>query len=218
MEWDTPPGRALEARRQAANYSFLESFDSAGEAALVEPFAVLFAYASGAGGNHLALMEGLLRLETCAATLDAAIPMLWQRSASTALTVAVDTDKQRLDRLFGLDGRAGLLGLLKTYRKTAASELPAMSSVEQAAFLETLLAFADGLLDAGWWSSRMAVLPLYLQALGLVVLVQGWIGGLPGPREEAAIARHQTFLIAEARSLPAEAADILLAAATALRG
>lgn len=217
MEWYTPPDSALVARRQAVNYRLLEVPDSTGETALVAPYADHFAYNSGMGGNCAALIEGLLRLETCAAALDAAIPALWQRLGQTALTVAEDRGMQRVDRLFGLDGHAGMLGALKTHRRAAASDLPTMTGVQQVAFLAALLGLADDLLDADLWSPRGEALPLYLQALGLVILVQGWLGGPPDAREQAAIARHRAFLADKAKASAPSTARVLQDAAQALR-
>lgn len=231
MVWDTVPGRAPAVHGGVANYRSSEaSLSSRGDsgavdpATLVEPYAAFFAYRAGVGGNVAALIEGLLRLATCSAPLDAAIPVAWQDLARTGLTVAEDEDKQRMDCLFGLDGKAGLLGRLKRYRRIAADELPSMSSVQQAEFLDGLFALADGLLPGGGdvhvWSARSAALalPLYLQALGLIVLVQGWIGGLPGATEQAAMARHRAFITSDAIACAGDTASVLRAAAQALRG
>lgn len=215
MVWHILPDRALHAPEWDVNYRLPEA-SSAPRAglpdelgALVEPYADLFAYALNTGGDKAALIEGLLRLETAGAAFEARIAPLWRDLAQNGLTVAEDENKQRADRLFGLDGKAGLLGELKRNRQIAAQELPAVSSAEQREFLHLLVAFAGRLLPghAGvdLWSWRKArgeversaalALPLYLQALGLIVLVQGWIGGHPGLAVQAAICRHRAFLL-----------------------
>lgn len=231
MVWHTLPRRDFDVPVWDANYRLANVGDPSGKegkavdlVALIEPYSAFFAYGIGAGGNAAMLIERLLRLETCCAALDAVVAPLWQDLARRPLTVAEDADKQRMDRLFGLDGKAGLLGALKRFRRIAANELPALPSVQQAEFLAALLAFADGLLPArggeGLWPSRGTplVLPLYLQALALIVLVQGWIGGLPGAAEQAILARHRAFLLGDARAFAPDAAAVAEAAAEALRG
>ncbi|WP_421839528.1 hypothetical protein [Novosphingobium sp.] len=181
-----------------------EACDSAGAplargfAALVEPYADFFAYSTGAGGNAAALIEGLLRLETMAAAIEARIAPLWHDLARSALTVAEDENKQRADRLFGLDGRAGLLGEVRRLQRLAAQELPHMSEADKAAFLGALIAFVGAFLpgDSGAVEhSGVLALPVYLQALALVVLVRDWIAAPPGLAEQAAISRHRAFLL-----------------------
>ncbi|GEO01221.1 hypothetical protein NSE01_30530 [Novosphingobium sediminis] len=231
MVWHTLPRRDFDVPVWDANYRLANVGDPSGKVgkavdlvALIEPYSAFFAYGIGAGGNAAMLIEGLLRLETCCAALDAAVAPLWQDLARKPLTVAEDADKQRMDRLFGLDGKAGLLGVLRRNRQTAARDLPAMSSVQQAEFLAALLSFADSLLPdgggEGLWPTRGTplALPLYLQALALIVLVQGWIGGQPGAAEQAAVARHRAFLLGGAQAFAPDAATVACAAAEALRG
>lgn len=142
--------------------------------------------------------------------------------AATGLSLAEDADKQRLDRLYGLDSKTGLCGVLRRYRLIAANELPGMSGTEQGALLDRLFVLADALLpdgdDTGHWSACAAAyaLPLYLQALALVVLVQGWVGGRRGASGQMASARHVAFLTGAGRSSAADVADVLEAAAQAL--
>lgn len=194
------------------------AFSPAGLAELIGPYAGLFAYGPGSAGHDAALLEGLTRIESCSAALEAKIAPLWQDLARVPLTVAEDENKQRVDRLFGLDGEAGLLGALKRHRHAAATDLPAMSGAAQADFLAALTAFSVRLLpgsagvDLWAWRSMRTVLggarpvlraaqpaaalalPVYLQTLALIVLLRGWIGGLPGHAEKAAIMRHRAFL------------------------
>lgn len=227
MVWHILPGRAHHAPEWDANYR-LQEISHAPQAglpdnlgALVEPYADFFAYAVPAGGNKAALIEGLLRLETIGAPLDASIAPLWQNLAQNGLTVAEDENKQRADRLFGLDGNAGLLGELKRNRQIAAQELLIVSGAERREFLHLLVAFAGRLLPGSTgvdlWSWQKAsgeversatpALPLYLQALGLIVLVQGWIGGHPGLAVQAAICRHRAFLLGTGSAAGSSPAD-----------
>lgn len=229
MVWYNLPDRAATASGWALNYSFPAEPDSPskadpalGAAALVRPLAEFFAYCPAISGNEAALIEGLLRLHICSARLDAAIPAFWQDIARNGLTVAGDAEKQRLDHLFGLDGQGGLLGLLKRYRRMAERDLPAMPPAEQALFLRALLGLADALLpDAAGtdlWPLRGVphALPLYLQALALIVLVRGCMASHPGRDLQAAIARHHAFLVGAAAERAPEAAEVLAAAAQAL--
>lgn len=126
MVWHTLPRRDFDVPVWDANYRLANVGDPSGKVgkavdlvALIEPYSAFFAYGIGAGGNAAMLIEGLLRLETCCAALDAAVAPLWQDLARKPLTVAEDADKQRMDRLFGLDGKAGLLGVLRRNRQTA---------------------------------------------------------------------------------------------------
>ncbi len=220
MVWHTLPIRAHSAPERDANYRLVEACDSAGArpaqafGALVEPYADFFAYGTGAGGNAAALIEGLLRLEAMAAAIEARIAPLWQDLARSALTVAEDKNKQRVDRLFGLDGRAGLLGEVRRLQRLAAQELPHMSAADKTAFLGALIDCAGAFLpgDSGAVEhSGVLALPVYLQALALVVLVRDWIAAPPGLAEQAAISRHRAFLLGGGS--PAGPADTALAAA-----
>jgi hypothetical protein len=174
----------------------------------------MFDYGVGPSGNAVALIEGLLRIEACSVALEARIAQLWREFGASALTVAEDVNKLRVDRLFGLDGDAGLFGALKRYRRRTAEAMPVMSGALQAEFLAEFVTFSVSLLpvaaeEAGgaganlWaWNgpdgaeepSAALALPVYLQALSLLVLLQGWIGGVPGTAEQAALARHRAFL------------------------
>lgn len=215
MVWHTLPIRAHSVPERDANYRLVEACDSAGArpaqgfAALVGSYADFFAYGTCAGGNAVALIEGLLRLETMAAAIEARIAPLWQDLARRALTVAEDENKQRVDHLFGLDGRAGLLGEIRRFQRLAAQELPLMSDAGRTTFLGALIdfagAFLPGGIDVDLWSWRptggaversgVLALPVYLQALALVVLVRDWIAAPPGLAEQAAISRHRAFLL-----------------------
>lgn len=175
---------------------------------LVGPYADVFAYSGGRAGDAAVLIEGMLRIECCSALIEKRIPAIWALLGSNSAMVAEDANKQRVDRLFGLDGEAGLLGALKQHRRVAANALPTMSGAARAEFLADLIAFADALLPSqeglDLWAWRPALqsvqpsatlaLPVYLQALALVVLVREWIGGLPGSKERAALARQRGFL------------------------
>jgi hypothetical protein len=223
MVWHTEPDCATVVRDRDLNYGLLAKADPARLTAdLVRPYAGIFAYNLVASGNQAVLIEGLLRLETCNAGLYAAIPALWLDMTRNGLSFAEDADKQRLDRLYGLDGKTGLCGALRRYRLTTANELPGMSDREQGALLDRLFALADALLpdgdDTGQWSACAATyaLPLYLQALALIVLVQGWSGGRPAAGGGTASARHVAFLTGAARSSAADVADVLDAAGQAL--
>ncbi len=230
MVWHTLPRQPAAVHRWPVNYRLVERGGLAGEAGpahsctdLVGPYADLFAYHPAVAGDEHALIEGLLRLGACSARLDAVIPALWQNLAANGLTMAEDPYKQSLDRLFGLDGRAGLLGALKRYRRIAANDLPKMSPGQQAEFLGALLAFADGLHPGNKgvdiWQSNSAryALPLYLQDLALIVLVQGWIGDIPGTAGQAAKVRQRAFLAGLASDLAPEITAVLQVAAQALR-
>lgn len=220
MVWHTEPDCATVVRDRDLNYGLLAKADPARLTAdLVRPYAGIFAYNLASSGSQAVLIERLLRLETCNAGLDAAILALWQDLARNGLSFAEDAEKQRLDRLYGLDGKTGLCGALRRYRLIAADELPGMSATEQGALLERLFALADALLpdgdDTGQWSACAAAyaLPLYLQALALIVLVQGWSGGRPAAGGGTASARHVAFLTGAARSSAPDVADVLEAAA-----
>lgn len=223
MVWHTEPDCATLVQDRAYNYGLFAKADPARLATdLVRPYAEIFAYNLVSSGNQAVLIEGLLRLETCNAGLDAAIPALWQDMARNGLSFAEDANKQRLDRLYGLDGETGLCGAIRRYRLIAANALPGMSATELDALLDRLFALADALLpdgdDTGQWSACAAAdaLPLYLQALALIVLVQGWVGGRPVAGGQTASARHVAFLTGAARSSAADVADVLKAAAQAL--
>lgn len=251
MIWHTLPRRAPEVLAREANYRSLEHFGVplAGQAldpiaarldSLVGPYLDVFAYGASPSRNDAALIEGLLRIAACNARLEAQIIPLWQRLAAVPLSVAEDENKQRVDRLFGLDGEAGLLGALKRQRRVAAESLPAMSAAEQGEFRTTLIALAGQFLPGGdgvdlwaWRGVRKAregalpvlraaepevvlALPVYLQALALVVLVQRWIGGTPGAAQQAAMRRHHAFLTSGADwSHTVSVADAVSAAAAA---
>ncbi len=215
------PDQAMYASFSSSNYSLeispqlpMSPLDGAWLDSLVGPYAAMFDYGAGPSGNAVALIEGLLRIEACSAALEARIAQLWREFGASALTVAEDVNKLRVDRLFGLDGDAGLLGALKRYRRQTADAMPMMSGASQAEFLAEFLTFSESLLPVAaeeahgagvnlWaWNGPdgteepfpALALPVYLQALSLLVLLQGWIGGLPGTAEQAALARHRAFL------------------------
>lgn len=223
MVWHAEPDCANLVQDRAFNYGLFAKADPARMTTdLVSPYAGIFAYNLASSGNQALLIEGLLRLETCNAGLYAAIPAWWQDMARNGLSFAEDADKQRLDRLYGLDGKTGLCGGLRRYRLIAADELPGMSATEQGALLDRLFVLADALLpdgdDTGKWSACAPgyALPLYLQTLALIVILQGWVGGRPVASSQTAGARHVAFLTGAARSSAADVADVLEAAAQAL--
>ncbi len=96
-----------------------------------------------------------------------------------------------------------------------------VAGAEQREFLQLLVAFAGRLLPGSdgvdLWSwrkphgeverSAALALPLYLQALGLIVLVQGWIGGQPSLAGQAAIGRHRAFLLGTGSAAGSSPAD-----------
>lgn len=214
MVWHNLPRRGFVAPVREANYRSTDAATAPGAAdkavefpALIGPYVDFFAYGGAAGGNETLLIERLLRLETCAAPLDAAIAPMWQDLARVPLTVAEDEHKQRIDRLFGIDGKAGLLGALRRHRHVASNDLPAMSGTAASGFLDGLLEFAGDLLpdgagadlwpDAQGGAATWMALPLYLQTLALITVVRGWIGRVPYAAELAAIRRHAAFLAGE---------------------
>ena len=215
------PDHAVYAPISSSNYSSeiqtlnpMIPLDGAWLDSLVGPFAAMFDYAARPSGNTVALIEGLLRIEACSAALETWIAPLWRELEASSLTVAEDVNKQRVDRLFGLNGYAGLLGTLKRYRRLAAEAMPAMAGAAQAEFLAEFVTFSETLLPvaaeegdgaaANLWAwnapdgtaepSAAPALPVYLQTLSLLVLLQGWIGGVPGTAEQAVLARHRAFL------------------------
>lgn len=214
MLWKPLSGLSVIAPMQGGNYSLINVEDGAGErcwpidiSVLTRPYAEFFAYGGEVAAHPALLMEQLLRLETCSAALDRAIAPLWRDLVRVPLTMAEDGRKQRIDRLFGLDGEAGLLGALKRYRLTAANHLARMPCEERDRLLDTLFMLAGRLLPdrAGphlWPAGEVEpaawlALPLYLQALALITLVRGWADRAPSATEAAEIRRHVVFLTGE---------------------